>query len=58
MFKECGEREVPPECEQQVHWLADAERFLADVHWSGGKSQSSLNLAFREISLSSEVPLF
>lgn len=58
MLKERDEREVPLGSKRQVHWLADAEGFLADVHWSRGQSQSSLNMEFRELGLSSEVRLF
>lgn len=43
MDKECKDREVQPESQQQVHWLEDGDGFLADVHWSGSKFPSSLN---------------
>lgn len=43
MGKECKEAGVQPGSKKYVHWLEDAERFLADVHWSGNKSQCSVN---------------
>lgn len=38
--------EVQPESKLEVHGLEDEERFLADAHWSGDESQSSVNEAF------------
>ena len=47
MRKQCKGEEVQAESKQYVFWLEDGERFLADVHWSGDKTQSSINQAFR-----------
>ena len=46
MSKECEEGEVQGESKKHVFWLEDGERFLADVHWSGNKSQSFINQTF------------
>ena len=32
MDKKCKQGEVQSECKQQVYWLEDEERFLANVH--------------------------
>lgn len=45
MGNECKKGRVQPEATQKVCWLEDG-RFWAGVHWSGGKFQSSVNLAF------------
>ena len=34
------------ESKKHVFWLEDGERFLADVHCSGNKSQSFINQTF------------
>ena len=46
MSKECEEGDVQGESKKHVFWLEDGERFLADVHWSGNKSQSFINQTF------------
>lgn len=57
--KECPEKAGQQESKQGVQWLEDGERFLADVHWSGDESQSSVNQAFTgNQSLHSQVPFF
>lgn len=37
---------VQLEFKQEIHWLADGESFLVDVHWTGGTAQSSAPQAF------------
>lgn len=46
MGKEYKEKKVQPESKLQVYWLEEGQRFLVGGHWSGGKSQSSVNQAF------------
>ena len=46
MSKKCKEGEIQSETKQEANWLEDGERFLADVHWSGNKSQSFINQTF------------
>ena len=43
---------------QQVHWIKDEKRFLAEAHWSEGKLRYSVNRAFMRNQLLSLVFFF